>query len=80
MTIRSRQWLPLTRPSPGCVKEHRAGLEDRCIPSGVVRLPTPVATRYCYRLRPKSSGLEPRNGRFTLRIMAERQGFEPWDR
>jgi hypothetical protein len=38
-----------------------------------------VATGYCYRLRTEWAGLGHKNGQFTLRIVAERQGFEPWD-
>jgi len=69
-----------TRPSMRCVKEHRLRYWNRCVPFGVVRPRTPVATGYCYRLLPEETGFRPKNGHFALRTVAERQGFEPWDR
>jgi hypothetical protein len=64
-----------TRPSTGCVEDHLEPL--RSVRRRSDR--TPVATGYCYRLRTECAGFSDTNGRFTLRILAERQGFEPWD-
>jgi len=56
-----------------------SGLGDRCVLSSGVRPCAAVATAYCYLLRTERAGFGPKNGRFTLRFLAERQGFEPWD-
>ena len=50
-----------------------------CVQFGVVRPCTPVTTGYCYRVRREGTGFGPKNCRPTLRLVAERQGFEPWD-
>jgi len=50
-----------------------------CVQFGVVRPCTPVTTGYCYRVWREGTGFGPKNCRLTLRLVAERQGFEPWD-
>jgi hypothetical protein len=52
---------------------------NRCVPFGVVRLVRLLLPVIATGFGQKRPVFGPNKGHFTLRIVAERQGFEPWD-
>ena len=56
-----------------------SGLNDRCVLFGVVRPCAPLLPSVATDLNGRGWSFGHTNGHFTLRTMAERQGFEPWD-
>ena len=57
------------------MEEQRLRSRNRCVPFGVVRPRTPVATDCCYRFRTERAGFPPQNAHFALRMVGGEAGI-----